>query len=365
MQKKNIKIAILVSSLANGGAERTSALLSKMLSNLGYDIHIISILNAIDYSFEGKLLNLGALKDKNDSLFGRFNRLKVMKAYLDKHHFDLIIDSRSRPILLKEIAIKRLIYKDCKVLYLVHSSKLDLYLPKRKRALPLMFKPEDHFVCVSTSIESKVREKYALTNVSTIHNAVDIVNNKLDAEDKISIEDEFVLYFGRLVDKIKNVSLLIDAYHLSKLKSKNVKLVILGNGVDKNYLEKKVCDLKLSEYVLFLPYTKNPFPYIKRARFTLLTSKYEGFPMVIMESLAVGTPVISVDLPSSREVLKDGYNGCLVANHDVKSLAEAMNKFVLDKKVYAFCKKNAEDSVGEFSIANVCEKWDILLQEIL
>ncbi|WP_157514639.1 glycosyltransferase [Mangrovimonas sp. TPBH4] len=365
MQNKNIKIAILVSSLANGGAERTSALLSKMLSNLGYDIHIISILNAIDYPFEGKLLNLGALKDENDSLLGRFNRLKVMKAYLDTHHFDLIIDSRSRPVLLKEIGIKRLIYKDYKVLYLVHSSKLDLYLPKSKNALPLMFKPEDHFVCVSTSIAREVKEKYALQNVSTIHNAVDVVNNKLDAKDDISIEDEFVLYFGRLVDKVKNVSLLIDAYHLSKLKSRNVKLVILGDGVDKDDLEKKVRNLKLSQHVLFLPYTKNPFPYIKRAKFTLLTSKYEGFPMVIMESLSVGTPVISVDLPSSKEVLKDGYNGSLITNHDVRSLAEAMDKFILDKGAYDACKKNAEGSVEEFSIANISKKWEALLQEIL
>ena len=64
------KICIVTSSLGKGGAEKSSAVLSILLDNLGYEVHVISILNRIDYDYKGTLLNLGALKDKDASFFG-------------------------------------------------------------------------------------------------------------------------------------------------------------------------------------------------------------------------------------------------------------------------------------------------------
>ena len=68
------KICIVTSSLGKGGAEKSSAVLSILLDNLGYEVHIISVLNLIDYDYKGTLLNLGALKSKDDSFFSKLNR---------------------------------------------------------------------------------------------------------------------------------------------------------------------------------------------------------------------------------------------------------------------------------------------------
>ena len=68
------KICIVTSSLGKGGAEKSSAVLSTLLHNLGYEVHIISVLNTIDYNYKGTLLNLGALKDKDASFFGKIKR---------------------------------------------------------------------------------------------------------------------------------------------------------------------------------------------------------------------------------------------------------------------------------------------------
>ena len=81
----NKKICIVVMSLGRGGAERSSGLLSKILYDVGYDVYVVSILNNIEFPYKGELLNLGELKDKNDSSFGRLNRLRVLKNYLKKH----------------------------------------------------------------------------------------------------------------------------------------------------------------------------------------------------------------------------------------------------------------------------------------
>ena len=79
MNNDKIKIAIITRSLANGGAERCAALLSFLLSNLGFQIHIVSIFDEIEFEYKGKLMNLGILKNKNDNAWGRLNRLLVFK----------------------------------------------------------------------------------------------------------------------------------------------------------------------------------------------------------------------------------------------------------------------------------------------
>jgi glycosyltransferase involved in cell wall biosynthesis len=68
-----------------------------------------------------------------------------------------------------------------------------------------------------------------------------------------------------------------------------------------------------------LPFNSNPFDIVQNARFTVLTSHYEGFPMSMVESLALGTPVVAVDCNSGpREIVIDEYNGLLVENYNVK-----------------------------------------------
>ncbi|MBR9846888.1 MAG: glycosyltransferase family 4 protein, partial [Algicola sp.] len=81
MKSKGKKICIVASSLGKGGAERSSALLSIMLSNLGYEIYIVTVLDCIEYAYKGQLYNLGALKKEKDNFFGRINRIKKFKRF--------------------------------------------------------------------------------------------------------------------------------------------------------------------------------------------------------------------------------------------------------------------------------------------
>src|SRR5690606_1297415 len=98
-----------------------------------------------------------------------------------------------------------------------------------------------------------------------------------------------------------------------------------GDGPDKNLIRSKISELKLDDDVKVIPYQSNPFHYVSQAEFTLLTSRYEGFPMSVVESLAVGTPVIAVDCKSGpSEIIVDKVNGLLVPNHNVEALAEAI-----------------------------------------
>ncbi len=356
------KICIVVSSLGKGGAEKSSAQLSVMLDNLGFDVHVVSVLNDIDYQYAGKLLNLGELKDKDDSIFGRFKRYAVFKKYLKSEKFDLIIDSRSRPTTLKELQLSKVVYAGFKVVYVVHSYNLDTYFSRIKWASILIYRKAHKLVTVSNDIKNRIEQYYKFNNIETIHNAIDIESNKRLAQNPIDINYDFILFYGRLDDDVKNISLLIEAYKNSKLPQEKIKLVVLGEGKDKGKLESKVRTKGLKDLVEFFPFTSNPFPYIYKAKFTLLTSRFEGFPMVIPESLSVGTPVISVDCKSGpNEIIKHEFNGLLVENNNVQELSNAMNNFIFDSALYLKCKQNAEASIEHLSIKNIAKQWAKLL----
>jgi N-acetylgalactosamine-N,N'-diacetylbacillosaminyl-diphospho-undecaprenol 4-alpha-N-acetylgalactosaminyltransferase len=110
--------------------------------------------------------------------------------------------------------------------------------------------------------------------------------------------------------------------------------------------------------VVFKGNVKNPFRYYKNALFTISTSKYEGMPMVLLESLACETPVISWNYASGpNEIITNESNGLLVENQDSEKLIEAINLFVSDNILYLQCKENALASVKRFSLETIGAEW--------
>ena len=172
------------------------------------------------------------------------------------------------------------------------------------------------------------------------------------------------MFFGRLEDDIKNLSLLLDAYELSEAKAKGVHLILLGDGSDKDKIAKKIQQKQLSSFVKIILFQNDVLSFVQHAKATLLTSRFEGFPMSLIESLAAGIPVISVDCESGpNEVIQHGINGLLVENHKPEALANAMNLFMADENLYRNCKNNAKQSVEHLSLDAIAQAWQRLLNE--
>ena len=350
------KICIVVISLGKGGAERSSSLLSRMLFDKGYQVHLVSITNRIDYEFKGQLLNLGEIVD-GGSAFSKVKKYKILRSFLKKEKFDYVIDNRSRSSILKEVVFSKYLYDARNTIYCVRSYNLDIYFPKPISIARYLYQDAYKIVGVSRQITNKIISKYKFKNAITIYNPVESIN--LTSNSSV---DDYILFYGRLVDDVKNITLLIEAYSQSRLSNNNIKLIILGNGPDLEAFKKKVIQLNLGEHVIFLPFINNPFIYVKRAKFTVLTSHYEGFPRSIIESLALGTPVISVNCNSGpKEIIEHEVNGLLVKNHDILVLAKAMDRFVVDTELYNHCKANAEKSIAPFSMDIVAKDWVTLL----
>ena len=304
---KKIKVCLVSISLAKGGAERSCAMLSQMLHKLGYQVHIVLLNDDIDFTYKGTLFNLGILIKEPDTFLKRLLRFKKLRNFLLNHSFDVIIDHRPKNNYLRELFYKKYIYKSMKAIYVIHSSKKEEYFTSKPKKFINIYNNNSVTIAVSNYIKNEIADKLGIKNCKTIHNAYDSNWNSNNIERPIEIMNkEYILSYGRIDDDVKDLTFLIQAFTFSEIWKKNRYLVILGDGKDKEKLKIFASKLPSSKQIIFLPFTPNPFPYIVYAKFVTLTSFYEGFPMVLVETLSLGIPVVSLDIVSGpSEIIKD------------------------------------------------------------
>jgi glycosyltransferase involved in cell wall biosynthesis len=216
-------------------------------------------------------------------------------------------------------------------------------------------------VAVSRMVKEKIEHEYGFSNVMEINNPIEPMDLERGSEAVLS--QDYILYFGRLDEKVKHLTLLIDAYSESKLSDKGVSLVIMGSGPDEEFLKAYANTKKTCSLIKFIEF--NPFPAstIKRALFTVLTSRWEGFPRMILESLSLGVPVLSVKCKSGpEELIVHEENGLLVMNNNIQALALGMDRLISDEALYKHCKRNAQRSIKPYSLEQISQKWQMILK---
>lgn len=134
-----------------------------------------------------------------------------------------------------------------------------------------------------------------------------------------------ILGVGRLTEQ-KDFQTLIRAF-AKVIEIQDARLMILGTGEDRNKLNNLVKELGLVDNVHFAGFSNNPYPYIAKSAVFVLSSLWEGLPTVIIEAMALGTPVVATDCPGgSAEILSGGKYGELVPMGDSNAMAQAILK---------------------------------------
>lgn len=358
-EKTGFKIAIVGDTLSGGGAEQVHARLSQFLYSKNIEVHNIIFNDKVEYEYKGFLKNLGKIPDKTK--INKLQKVYALRNYFRQHQFDFVIDFRCRVNNINELLIFYFGY-NCPVIYTVRSGIIEYYIPKNTFVKRLIYKKAKAILTVSNRITELLKKDFKIP-VVTIYNPLDLEKIKNLSTLFTPEEENYILAVGRMNDKVKQFDKLIEAYSDSVLPQRDVQLLILGEGQYLDELKLLVKQKKLVDKVIFKGYQTNPQAYQKNALFSVLSSKNEGFPNVIIESLAVDTPVISFDcFAGPSEIIQHQQNGLLVEDQNVGKLAEAMNLMVEDQKLYQFCKQNAANSIQKFAIENIGQQWLDLLQ---
>jgi len=224
-----------------------------------------------------------------------------------------------------------------------------------KYIFPFLLKFSDHVVCVSNGVKSDfiLLTKIKKNKITTIYNPVvnDSINYKKNERitnsifNNIDKDCKIVISVGRIVPQ-KGYDTLLKAFNIVS-KAINANLVIIGDGPEKEKLDKMTKDLGIKSKVFFLGFDPNPIKYISHSDLFVMSSKWEGFGNVIVEAMACGCQVVSTDCNSGPyEILDGGRFGVLAETNNPDDLARkiihslnglsAINKDVLMRRSMDF-----------------------------
>lgn len=351
-------ILLFTTSLVNGGAEVFLVNLEKLLSDLGYNVFVVST-NKFDKKKYPK--NYYSLEFSDDYLVSGILKPIRLARFMRANNIDLLIDNRARLNAFKTFFYEAIFFNKPRV-KIIHSYNLLSYLFQSKFLNLIFFRRYNKIVCVSKAIENKITLTTGLSNVTFINNFVPKIH--VDEAKCLAYDFPYILFFGRFDNKAKDLFFLIDAYKQSTLMKNGIKLVLMGDGVDKVNVKSKIDALNLNTFIEVIDHHKTPYHVVKKAMFTVMTSNYEGFPMTILESFSLSVPIVCTSFPGAEELVLNEVNGLLVEKN-IENYTNALNRMLLDKNLYMYCKANCKKTISHLNSEVVSKKWDDLIKEII
>ena len=167
------------------------------------------------------------------------------------------------------------------------------------------------------------------------------------------------LAVGRFSHRHKGFDLLIEAFNIFAKENKEWVLDIVGEGAEEPLYRKMIADYQLEERITLHPFTNNIQEYYSKAQVYILSSRWEGFGLVLVEAMAHGLPIVSSDLPTSKEIM--GNFAIYFKNGDINNLSQSLKdatEIDWERK-----SKEALSIARKFNITAITNQWRSLIEE--
>ena len=212
----------------------------------------------------------------------------------------------------------------------------------------------DRFVVLT---EEDRRNWSELSNVSVIHNASTYSN--VSANSKRDLD---AIAVGRYTSQKGFANLLEVWWHLKG----EYKLYIYGEGELHDKLEHKIRELNLTDRVYLMGPSKDIRTVFERASLLVMTSLYEGLPMVMIEAQTCGVPIVTYDFPCGpKDVITNGYDGYIIPWGEKELMANKISEVLNDGDLWQEMSQRAKKSAMKFSPDTIMTQWCELFEEII
>jgi glycosyltransferase involved in cell wall biosynthesis len=360
IHKKQKNIVVFIPSIEEGGVEKNLFLITNFLIKKKINIFLITANRESRKKFNKKI-TLITPANKNSSNFSRYKKyfyclLLLLKFLIKNNYTVLSFQANIYAILIAKILNKKIIIRS-------NSSPSGWSQNLVKKIIyKILFKLADKIIVNSKDFANQMHELFQI-KCDVIYNPLNKIEILIKSKEKFNnnffYKNKYffkIVSVGRFVDQKDHLTLL-KAFKII-YKQINAKLILVGQGIKKKEYFKFITSNNLEDHVLILEFNNNPYKIINNSDLFVLSSKYEGLPNVLLETMTLKKFIISTNCATGpREILMNGKFGFLFKVGDYRNLSNLILKYYYNQKKLNYKIQKGYKSLSRFDFNKNCQKY--------
>lgn len=349
-----MKICFMINSLENsGGTERVTTLLANMLTKVGFEVYIITQQGGTKsfFDLDPAIQRYYLFEESGINIYSKYLiSLSRYRKLLSRISPDYIIDVC---VAMSLLSLPASAGKATKVISWEH------------------FNSQTYFNYLSAIISKWAASKFCRHVVTLTDKDCEMYNEKFNAKSVICIpnpvtidvkqppdyQSKHVLAIGRLTHQ-KGFDMLLNAWKIVSAGQPEWKLSIVGNGELRDELIQQSLELAIVNSVHFIPASTEIYKHYSSASIFVMSSRFEGLPLVLIEAKAYGLPIVSFDCETGpAEIINDQRDGILVKSGDIQLLANSLLMLMSDPERRKEMGKAAVEDSKRYAPEQFLDKW--------
>ena len=366
-ERRQMKIFILVYNLTNGGAERVAALWAKGFSLRGYQVNVVigDDRSPVTYAIPDNVKLDSICSHKRIKLFRAFDRIRKLRQLICRENPDLIIGLLNSRALWAYIAT---LDRNIPIVNTEHN----VFDRPDSAPMPFNVKVYKYFVnrlyqkvtILTQADKDFIGDK--LKNVVVLPNPLAFAQIE---ESKLTLKKHVLLASGRLnAWHVKGFDNLIRAWGIVKKEiDTDWVLKIAGQGTNKDLsFLRNLCEkYAVQDSTQFIGYTSKLYEYYQEASIFVLSSRYEGFGMVLIEAMSQGCACIACDYKGrQKEIIPSDKEGVICPADNVELLAEAIMKIITNDELRQQLQRQAISRSSYYNLDKTMDRWEDIINSI-
>lgn len=347
----------------SGGTERVSTVIANELKKDNeLNIKFLSLWeNNIKpfYYIDESICRNVLFERESKGIFRLFSYIRRIRKYVKKNNIDVLVDIDGILDMYSIPALFRLKTK------LISWEQFNYYnnpfVNYRKLTRKMAAKWADAIVVLTKEDKSYYEDNLKINHrIEQIYNPMTIDSDSSPYD----INSKTILSVGRITEQ-KGFDMLPDIAKGVFDKHPDWSWIIIGDGEDKEIVEEKIKNYRLEENISIINNVKNIEDYYKKSAIYVMTSRYEGFGLVLTEAQAFHLPCVSFKCPAGpSEIIKDGENGFLIDCFDIKEMINQINIVIEDITLRKILSQKSLVNKDSFSTSSIATQWISLIKEI-